>query len=338
MKINYRPYTLELKHTFTISSYSRNTTPAILIEIETNGITGYGEISMPQYLGETVESASAFIEKVKSCNLHYDLGLENILNLVDAAAPGNNAAKAGLDIALHDLFCKAENVSVRNCYRIEGNLSPKISFTIGIDREEVLIKKMEEAALYDFIKVKLGSKDDKSIIQLIRGITDKKLIVDINQGWSEKEFALEMIHFLYENGVVLVEQPLEKDDFRSQEWLAARSPLPIFADEAIQRYKDLAPIKNLYHGINVKLMKCTGIREALRMIKEGKDSGLKIMLGCMTETSCGISAAAQLSPMADYADLDGNLLIKNDPFSGHGIKEGRIELNSLPGLGITKIV
>ena len=217
MIINYRPYTLELKHTFTISSYSRNTTPAILIEIEESGIIGYGEISMPQYLGETVESASLFIEMVKSLNLNYEMGIERILDLIDSAAPGNNPSKAGFDIALHDLFCKAGGLPVRSYYGIEGDTSPKISFTIGMDSQDILIRKMEEAAPYDFIKIKLGGKDDKSIIELLRGITDKKLIADINQGWKEKEFALEMLHFLNENKVVLVEQPLEKKDLQSQE-------------------------------------------------------------------------------------------------------------------------
>lgn len=338
MRLNYFPYTLELKHTFTISTYSRNTTPAILLELEHNGITGFGEISMPQYLGETVESASAFLNGIDTDTLIPDGGIDRAIDAVDRSAAGNNPAKAGLDIALHDLFCKSKGVAIRDYYGIKGDMSPKISFTIGIDSDEKLISKMKEAAPYEYIKIKLGTADDKRIIDLIRRITDKKLIVDINQGWKEKEYALDMIFYLRENGIVLIEQPFSKNDVGSQEWLVERSPLPIFADEALQRYGDLELIKNLYHGINIKLMKCTGIREAYRMIQRGKECGLQIMLGCMTETSCAIAAAAQLSPMADYADLDGNLLIANDPFRGHEISEGRIILNSMPGLGITKIV
>lgn len=337
MQIKYYPYTLELNYTFSISTYSRNSTPAVLIELTDNGITGYGEISMPQYLGETVDGASAFLNRLDLSKFNSGTGISEILEYVDSIDIRNNAAKAGVDIALHDLIGKKKGIPVRELYGIKGNQSPQISFTIGIDKEEILIKKLADAARFEYLKIKLGTDGDRKIVELIRKNSDKKIIVDINQGWKEKEYALEMIYFLKENNVVLVEQPLSKNNLKDQIWLKERSPLPVFADESIQRLNELDSIKECFHGINIKLMKCTGIREAYRMIKKGKEYGLKIMLGCMTETSCAISAAVQLSPLADYADLDGNLLIKNDPFTGLQYSKGRIVMNDLPGLGVKKI-
>lgn len=338
MKIKYYPYTLELKHTFTISNYSRNSTPALLIEIEHDNLIGYGEVSMPQYLGETVESASFFLQNVDLVRFNIDNGFTEVLNYIDSIDKGNTAVKAGLDIALHDLYGKIHAIPIRKIYDINGIESPGISFTIGIDTEEMLVKKIAEAAPYDFLKVKLGTNDDRKIINAIRKVTDKKIIVDINQGWKEKEQALDMIYYLKDENVELIEQPLNKNNKDDQKWLVERSPLPIFADEAIQRFADLEEIKNLYDGINIKLMKCTGIAEAYRLLIKSAEYGLKTMLGCMTETSCAISAAAQISPLADYADLDGNLLIKNDPFTGIRYRNGRIQLSDLPGLGVEKIL
>jgi len=337
MHIKFYPYTLELKHTFSISTYTRTSTPAILIELEHNGVTGFGEISMPQYLGETVETASSLLKKTDFSEFNPELDFDKILDYVDGIEPGNTAAKAGIDIALHDLYGKLKGVPVRKLYGIEGNASPRISFTIGIDTEEMLIKKISEAENFDLLKIKIGTKDDRQLINTIRKITDKKIIADANQGWKEKEEALELIQYLKEKGVVLIEQPMDKNDLAGHRWLKERSPLPLFADESMQRLSDFERIKDSFHGINIKLMKCTGIREAFALIKRGRTENLMIMLGCMTETSCAISAAAQLAPLADYADLDGNLLIKNDPFKGLNYDDARIVLNDLPGLGLEKM-
>ena len=337
MQIEYYPYTLQLKHTFTISTYSRNSTPAVLIELKDGGITGHGEISMPQYLGETVESASAFLNKADLSQFNIADGIDKPLDYINSLSEGNCAAKAGLDIALHDLYGKFIQAPAREIYSIPGGESPAISFTIGIDREDVLIKKIGEAAEFKILKIKLGTVDDKGIIEAIRRITDKSLIVDINQGWDEKNYALDMAHYLKEMGVLLIEQPFKKEDRAAQQWLCERSPIPVFADESVQRLRDIEGARGLFHGINIKLMKCTGMREAYSMIIKAREYGMKVMLGCMTETSCAIAAAAQISPLADYADLDGNLLISNDPFEGVELKEGKIILNSRPGLGIEKI-
>jgi L-alanine-DL-glutamate epimerase-like enolase superfamily enzyme len=185
--------------------------------------------------------------------------------------------------------------------------------------------------------VKLGSENDKEIISTIRQHTDKPLFIDVNQGWSDKYFALDMISWLADQNVILIEQPLPKENIRDSNWLIERSPLPIIADEAVQVLGDLEKIKDLYSGVNIKLMKAGGIRQAYRMMKEAKDLHLKIMIGCMTETSCAITAASHLSPLADWVDLDGVALISNDLFTGMLIKSGVVTIPNLPGLGVEKV-
>ena len=175
------------------------------------------------------------------------------------------------------------------------------------------------------------------MIRTIREVTDLPLAVDANQGWKDREEALDEIFWLKENGVVMVEQPMAVSRKDDNAWITERSPLPIFADEAVQRLADVSSLKGAYHGINIKLMKCTGMREAWKMVNYARTEGMKVMIGCMTETSCAVSAAAQLSPAVDFADLDGNLLITNDPFKGMEVTNGRITLSDLPGVGVVPL-
>jgi L-alanine-DL-glutamate epimerase-like enolase superfamily enzyme len=212
--------------------------------------------------------------------------------------------------------------------------TPNTSFTIGIDTPEVVKQKTKEAEIYKVLKVKLGRDTDKEMIEAIRSVTDTPLTVDINQGWTDKNFALEMINWMKERNVEFVEQPMPKEQVDDIAWLTENSPLPVIADESIQRLPDVIKAHGVYSGINIKLMKCTGMREAHKMLTLAKSLGMKVMLGCMTETSCAISAAAQLSPMADWADLDGNLLIKNDPYEGVKVVDGKIVLSDKPGIGL----
>ena len=198
-------------------------------------------------------------------------------------------------------------------------------------------KKVKEAVDFNILKVKLGKDSDKEIIETIREITNVPISVDVNQGWKSKEFALEMVNYLNERNVLLVEQPLPKNQIDETAWLTENSPLPIIADESVQRLSDIIKVKGVFSGINIKLMKCTGMREAYKMINHAKALNLKIMMGCMTETSCGISAASHLSPLADWVDLDGALLIKNDIFKGAKLTNGRIIPSILPGIGVEKI-
>lgn len=338
-KINlfFEPYNLSLKHVFTIAGSSRTSTPVMLTRIEYNGITGYGEASMPPYLGESHETAARFLSKIDLSRFTDPFHIEDILDYIDQIDEGNRAAKASVDIALHDLVGKLIGQPWHRLWGLNPILTPNTSFTIGIDTAEVVRQKVNEASGFKILKVKLGRENDREMVQTIRSVTNVPLAVDVNQGWKEKGKALEMIYWLKEMGIVMVEQPLPKEQVDNMAWLTARSPLPIFGDEAVQRLPDVVKAAGVYHGINIKLMKCTGMREAFTMAKTAKSLGMKVMIGCMTETSCAVSAAAQLSPLAEFADLDGNLLISNDLYSGMQIKDGKITLSDLPGIGIRKV-
>ena len=221
---------------------------------------------------------------------------------------------------------------------LDATKAPSTTYTIGIDTPDVVRQKTRESAdRFNILKVKVGLDNDKEMIDTIREVTDLPLAVDANQGWKDREQALDEIFWLKEKGVVMVEQPMAVSRVDDNAWITERSPLPIFADEAIQRLADVPSVKGAYHGINIKLMKCTGMREAWKMLNYARAEGMKVMIGCMTETSCAVSAAAQLSPAVDFADLDGNLLISNDPFEGVKVVDGRITLSELPGIGLTRI-
>ena len=197
---------------------------------------------------------------------------------------------------------------------------------------------MEETSPYKIIKVKLGvdEESDKNLINIVRSITDKPIFVDANEGWKDKYFALDMIHWLSERNILFVEQPMPKEIFDEMAWVTERSPLDTFADESCQRLSDVHKLHKVFDGINIKLIKCSGLREANKMIATSEALGMKLMIGCTTESSCAVTAAAHLSPKMDYADLDGNLLIANDPFVGMKIIDGKITLNDNPGIGINK--
>ena len=338
MELSFYPYELQLQHTFTVSSYSRNTTPGVQVEINYEGYTGYGEASMPPYLGQSVDSVTAFLKQVNLKQFGDPFCLEDILGYVDSLSPGDSAAKAAIDIALHDLVGKMLGAPWYKIWGYDPAKAPSTTFTIGIDTPEVVREKTLECAdRFNILKVKVGLDTDKEMIETIRSVTDLPLAVDANQGWRDRFKALDMIYWLREHGVVMVEQPLPVGSIDDQAWLNERSPLPLFADESIQRLVDVPSMQGLFSGINIKLMKCTGLREAHKMVDLARGLGMRVMLGCMTETSCAVSAAAQLSPAVDFADLDGNLLISNDLFSGVTVVDGKLTLPSTPGIGVTRI-
>jgi L-alanine-DL-glutamate epimerase-like enolase superfamily enzyme len=335
MKLSWTPYNLQLRHVFTISGFSRKTTPVVLTKIEFDGLKGYGEASLPPYLGETQESVIDFLKKVDLSGFYDPTHLEEILEYVDHIAPGNTAAKASVDIALHDLAGKIIGSPWYKMYGLDKMKVPDTTFTIGIDTDEIIREKTKEAlGRFNILKVKVGGPDDKRVIETIRSVTDLPLTVDANQGWKDKYYALDMIHWMKEQGVVMVEQPMAKDDYEGNAWITENSPLPVFADESVQRLHDIERVKGAFSGINIKLMKCTGMREAWKMRHLAQALGMKVMIGCMTETSCAISAAAQLSSGLDFADLDGALLIANDCFDGAKLENGKIIASDLPGIGV----
>ena len=343
MKMRFFPYELKLRHVFTVPSYSRSTTPDIQVEIEYDGVTGYGEASMPPYLQHELgspESVTAFLKKVRGIIGGFDdpFKLEEILARIDSLSDGDAAGKAAVDIALHDLVGKLLGAPWWKIWGLDKKRAPLTTYTIGIDTpEQMKLKTREVEGRFRMLKVKVGLPGDRENIRAVRQVTSLPLAVDANQGWKDPAFALDMVHWLKEQGVVLVEQPLPKEDIDGMAWLAERSPLPIIADESVKRLDDVRRIAGACHGINIKLMKSTGMREAWKMLNLARALGLKVMVGCMTETSCAVSAAAQLSPAADYADLDGNLLIANDRFRGVLVEDGRLVLNDRPGLGLTRL-
>lgn len=337
MKLRFYPYTLELKHVFTVATASRRTTPVMIVEIEYDGVIGFGEASMPPYLGESHQTATEFLSKVDLQQFEDPFKIEEILKYVDAIAPGNPAAKASIDIALHDLVGKLIGQPWYKIWGLDPEKTPYTSFTIGIDKPDVVKQKVKEAEQYKILKVKLGLDNDKEMIETIRSVTDKPIRCDVNQGWKNKEEALRMIEWLATKNVEFIEQPMPKEWYDEHAWLRERSPLPIIGDESVQRLPDVKKAYGAYDGINIKLMKSTGMREAYKMILLARALDMKVMLGCMTETSCAISAAAQISPLVDWADLDGAELISNDLFEGTKIIDGKVTLSKLPGIGIKKI-
>ena len=306
----------------------------MLTEIEYEGFVGYGEASMPPYLGESQKTAAEFLAKVDLSQFNNPFLLDDIIAYVDGIAKGNYAAKASVDIALHDLIGKIVKQPWHKLWGLNPAKTPNTSFTIGIDTPEVVKQKVAEAEIYKVLKVKLGRDNDKEMIKTIRSVSKTPICVDVNQGWTDKQMALDMIHWLAEQGVVFIEQPMSKLAVDDIAWLTQNSPLPIIADEALQTVADVVGLNKIYSGINIKLMKCGGMRNAYKMANMARMMGMKVMIGCMTETSCAISAAAQLSPMADWADLDGNLLISNDIYDGATVVDGKITLSDLPGIGI----
>jgi L-alanine-DL-glutamate epimerase-like enolase superfamily enzyme len=336
MTLRFRPYTLQLKHVFTVAVNSRTTTPVVLTEIEFDGIVGYGEASMPPYLGESHETATAFLSKVDLGAFSNPFELETILGAIDAIAPGNPAAKASVDIALHDLVGKLMKQPWYNIWGYDPAKAPVTTFTIGIDTPEVVKQKTREAAEFKMLKIKLGRDTDKAMVEAIRSVSGVPMSGDANQGWTDRQQALDMIAWLKERGFVYVEQPLPKERVDDLAWITERSPLPVIGDEGVQRLADVHKAHGVYSGINIKLMKSTGMREAQKMLQLARALDMKVMLGCMTETSCGISAASHLSPMVDWADLDGALLISNDVFDGTNVINGKVTLTDRPGIGATK--
>lgn len=338
MHLTFEPYELKLKHVFTVSSFSRSTTPDVQVRIDYDGYTGYGEASMPPYLGQTVESVCSFLKKVDLEQFPDPFCIDDILTYIDSLSDGDSAAKAAVDIALHDLVGKIIGAPWHRMLGLNPEKTPNTTYTIGIDTDEMVkLKTREVAGQFKILKVKLGTPRDREMIRAIREVSDLPIAVDVNQGWKNKKKALDEIFWLKEQGIVMVEQPMPKEMLDANAWLTEKSPLPTFADEAIQRLKDIPAVKGAYTGINIKLMKCTGMREAWKMMNYARAEGMKVMIGCMTETSCAIAAAAQLSPAVDFADLDGNLLIANDIFRGTTVVDGKITLNQLPGIGIEKI-
>ncbi len=336
MKITYKPFELTLKHPFTIAKFSRTSTPIMLLEIDHEGFKGFGEASMVPYMGENIATATEFMAKVDLSWLTAPFDFGELIAYLDSLAPGNPNIKAAVDIALHDLRGKMENKACYKYFDSDPLQMPATSYTLGIDTPEVILQKISEGEQCHIIKVKLGRDNDKELINTIRSVSDKPLFVDANQGWSDRQQGLDMACWLHEQGTVLIEQPMPRDDVDSNAWITAHSPVAIIGDEAVQRLADVEKANGVYHGINVKLMKSAGMYEGHQMILRAKELGMKVLIGCMSETSCGTLAAAALAPLCDWADLDGPFLTNNNPYQDPAFQNGRWLLSENPGLGLIK--
>jgi len=335
MKLTFKPFELQLKHRFTIARFSRTSTPVMLVQLEHEGYTGYGEASMVPYMGESHETATAFLQKVDVSQLQYPFNYAAIMGYLDSLAPGNPAVKAAIDMALHDLEGKLLGQSCWQLLGSEPGHMPVTSLTIGMDTPDVIAQKVQEAGHMRVIKVKLGGQEDKKLIETVRSLTEVPLYVDANQGWTDRQQSLDLIYWLHSQGIQLIEQPMPKTDPDGNAWLTEHSPVPIIGDEAVQRLPDVERASGIYHGINIKLMKSAGMYEAGEMIASARRLGLKILIGCMSETSCATLAAAALAPQCDWADLDGPLLVSNNPYKMPDLINGKWVLSNEPGLGLT---
>lgn len=330
VKIASKITRLQLKHPFKISR--RATDPyREVISVKIDG--GIGEASPAKYYGETVETVEKTLKFISS-KIDEDLDqIQEIMTKIELTLEKNYAAKSAVDMALHDRLGKKLGVPLYKLWGLNPKKTPHTSFTIGLDEPNVMVEKTQKAENYPILKVKLGTSQDVEIIKALRDVTDKPIYVDANTAWSPNE-AIQKIHKLDNLGVELIEQPTKPDDIVGLRFIRENSKLPIIADESVKRASDIPKLLGAVDGINIKIVKCGGLLEALRMINVARAHGLLVMLGCMIESSISITAAAHLSPLVDYADLDGNLLIDNDPYSGVTLDQGKLILPDFPGIGI----
>lgn len=340
MRLSFEPYELKLKHVFNLAKNARTTTPGVQVRIDLDGFTGYGEASMPPYLGENVASVTEFLSKVDLSQFADPFRVKDIHDYLESIAPNNRAAKASVDIALHDLLGKIMGQPWYKIWGLNPDNTPNTSYTISWNDDPAeLQREIEECDPFKIVKIKMGVGHDKELVEAFRRHSNVPICVDANQGWSDKNHAVEMCNWLAERNCVFVEQPMPKEMIDETAWVRERSPLPLIADEFLQRLPDVRRAAGAYDGINIKLMKSTGMHEAHQMAELARALGMKVMIGCMTETSCAVTAAAQLSPIVDWADLDGNLLISNDIFDGIKVVDGKVIIPAdRPGIGVKPIV
>ena len=333
-RVTVKLFELKLRQAWGLSRGTWTTRRNCYVRIERAGVAGLGEAAPIARYNETAESAAAFIDKARPV-LERDLGDYAVrFGELDAVGPGEHAAKAALDMAILDWVGKRLKVPLWKLLGLGREKTVTTTFSIGIDEVPVMQQKVREAGDFSVYKIKVGTVDDRKIIEGIRAVTAKPLRVDANEGWKTKAEALDMINWMTGQGVELVEQPMPAAQLEDYAWLKDRVKVPIFADESLIQASDLARIAPYFHGINIKLMKCGGVQEAIRLAGMARAQGLRLMIGCMIESSLGISAGAAIASLFDYADLDGNLLISNDPFRGvKTVKDGLV-LNDKPGLGV----
>jgi len=327
---------LNLLHTWTTTMSASQYRDTLYVALSRDGITGHGEGAPIVRYKEDAESARKAVESVRELLLSSNpMRFSKTLAEVFERIPGEWAGKASVDIALMDWVTQKLGIPLYEYFGLDPADAPVTTFSIGIDTPEITRQKTLEAADYPILKVKVGLATDEPTIEAVRSVTKKPLRVDANEGWTDKEEAVRKINWLETQGVEFIEQPMPAAMIEETRWVRSRVHLPIIADEACERPADIVKVKDAYDGVNVKLDKCGGVLQAFRMIQMAKALGMRTMLGCMVSSSVSVTAAAHLSPLVDYADLDGNLLISNDPYRGVRVVKGKLTLPDEPGLGLT---
>ncbi len=334
MKISLKKYILPLKHTFSISRESHDFQNSLVVGLTLDGQTGYGEATSNPYYKITVESMMAEIEAIQSQLENYSFTTPEVLHAVLVSKGLSNFAICALDLAAHDLYGKLQNKPLYELWGTNTDHYPTTNYTIGIATIEKMVEKMKETP-WPIYKIKLGTDNDVAIIRELRKHTNAIFRIDANCAWTATE-TIKNAPLLKNLGVEFLEQPLKADDWEGMEKVMHRSVLPVIADESCIVETDVEKCGLHFSGINIKLTKCGGLTPALRMIKKGKELGLKVMVGCMTESTVGISAIAQLLPQLDYVDMDGAMLLKEDIANGVRIlADGTVVFPQLAGSGIS---
>jgi L-Ala-D/L-Glu epimerase len=334
MNLRYKKSDLRFKHPFTISKGTKTHQPALLVELEFFGIRGYGEAPAIAYYNIPVEKMIADIELKKRFIEKFSFTEpERYWHYLHHLIPDNPFLICALDIAAWDIYGKMKRKQLHQLWNLDISKNPLTDITIGIDTIENMVSKIKETP-WPVYKIKLGTAEDIHIMQELRKHTDAVFRIDANAAWKAEE-ALEKIKIFKELNVEFVEQPLAKDDWEGMKFLYKNSPLPLIADESCVSEHDVEKCKGYFHGINIKLTKCSGITPALRMITNARDSGMKVMVGCMNESSIGTAAIAQLLPLLDYVDMDGPLLLAEDVAKGVQFDYGKIIYGDGYGLGVT---
>ena len=326
---------LQTRHPFTIARGSTTAYRVVRVRLrDPDGVEGWGEAAPSRYYGETADTVAAALGRLAPVLPADPSDLEGADAALLRAAPRDAAARVAISAALHDLAGKRLGAPLWRLWGLDPARAPLSSFTIGLDTPERVQAKVREAAPYPILKIKVGTPDDAAVLRAVREVTDKPLRVDANAGWTVSE-ALARLPLLEEMRVELIEQPVAPDDLEGLAAVHRASRIPIVADEACRTAADIPRLAGTVDGINIKLAKCGSLREALRMVEAARAHRLSVMVGCMIETSLGITAAAHLTPLLDLADLDGAALLVKDPFAGATIDGGRIVLPAGPGLGVT---
>ncbi len=328
--------TLHTTHPFIIARGGKSEYHTVLVRIvDDDGVEGWGEAAATAFYGETIETVQAALPTYALQLGDDPFALESVERRLEAALPGNAAARVAISTALHDLVGKRLGIPLWQYWGLDRAKAPQSTFTIGIDTPEMIRQKVSEAAEYPVLKIKLGTANDLEILQTIRSATDRELRVDANCSWTATH-AVEMLPVLAEFGVTVLEQPVVPDDLAGLAEVRAHASIPIIADESCVTSRDIPGLAGAVDGINIKLAKCGSLREALRMIAVARAHGLMVMMGCMIESSLGITAAAHVTPLVDIVDLDGAALLRDDPFVGASIPGGQVTLPDGPGLGVRR--